>query len=182
MYVVHHNQPVQVSLYWDPESQQDKVIIITTLIGGVSDAEFVLAADGPWTRMAKIEYLWPATCLEMEKMFVKEIASGFLSCHPKKVALKQDLERIRDSIDDISRGSIDITLLIYVQTVSSSIFIQGKREERFAFKLIETRGARYIFNVRILFHFQPFSLGFWVSVPPYRYAPIAVAIFLPSIP
>ena len=47
-------------------------------------------------------------------MFVKEIDSGFLSCHPKKVALKQDLERIRDSINDISRGSIDITL-IYVQ-------------------------------------------------------------------
>ena len=128
-YVVHHNQPVQVSEYRDPETQQEKVIIIAALLGGVSDAEFSLVGDGPGTRLAKIEYSWPATCVEIENIFVKEISQGLPSCHPKIVALKQDLERTRDSIDDIPRGSIDITLPISVQTVSSSISIQGKKNK-----------------------------------------------------
>ena len=41
--------------------------------------------------------------------------------------LKKDLESTRESIEEIPRGSIEITLPISVQTVSSSISITGIR-------------------------------------------------------
>ena len=125
--VVHYNQPVQTSLFRDPTTQQVKVIIVAALIGGVSDVEFSLVGDGPGTRLARIDYRWPQICVNIEAIFSKEIASGLPSCHPKIVELKKDLESTRESIEEIPRGSIEITLPISVQTVSSSISITGIR-------------------------------------------------------
>lgn len=127
--VVHRNQPIQMSVYRDPSTQQEKVIIIAMLVGGVCDATFSLVGSGPGTRLARIDYQWPAIAIDIEKIFSHEIADNLPSCHPKIEALKKDLERTRDSIDEVPKGSIEFTLPISVQTVSTSISITGKKNK-----------------------------------------------------
>ena len=80
--------------------------------------------DGAETRLARIDYFCPSLCVDIETIFEQEIAEVLQSCHPKIVAL--NLEQAGASLEEVPRGSIEITLPISVQTVSSSISIKGK--------------------------------------------------------
>ena len=40
--VVHHNQPVLMSVFQDPGTMEEKVIVIVALPGGTENAEFIL--------------------------------------------------------------------------------------------------------------------------------------------
>ncbi|KAI9550440.1 hypothetical protein GHT06_005717 [Daphnia sinensis] len=115
--IVHGNQPVQMSVYQDPETRNEKLVLIVALIGGVDDAKFSLVGDGPGTRTARIDYSWPVTAVDIEAIFQQEIRNGEIPpCHPLIEALKKDLERSRSSVEEIPRGFMELTLPISVQT------------------------------------------------------------------
>ncbi|KAK4028825.1 hypothetical protein OUZ56_021843 [Daphnia magna] len=127
--IVHGNQPVQISVYQDPVTRREKLVVVVALIGGVGDAKFSLVGDGPGTRTARIDYSWPVTAVDIEAIFQQEIQNGEIpSCHPLIEALKKDLEKSRSSVEEISRG-MELTLPISVQTVANSISITGKRNK-----------------------------------------------------
>lgn len=128
--IVHGNQPVQMSVYQDPVTRCEKLVVVVALIGGVDDAKFSLVGDGPGTRTARIDYSWPVTSVDIEAIFQTEIQSGEIpSCHPLIEALKKDLEKSRSSVDEIPRGFMELTLPISVQTAANSIYVTGKKNK-----------------------------------------------------
>ena len=93
--IVHGNQPVQMSVYQDPVTRREKLIIVVALIRSVDDAKFTLVGDGPGTRTARIDYSWPVTAVDIEAIFQHEITNGDIpSCHSLIEALKKDLEKL----------------------------------------------------------------------------------------
>jgi len=125
--IVHGNQPVQMSVFLNPVTRCEKLVVVVALIGGVVDAKFSLVGDGPGTRTARIDYSWPVTAVDIEAIFQQEIQSENIpSCHPLIEALKTDLQNFRSNVEEIPRGFMELTLPISVQTVDSSISVKGK--------------------------------------------------------
>ena len=57
----HKNQPVLISVFRDPETEEEKVCVVAALPGGVSNVEFSLIGTGPGTNK---NYLFlAANCL-----------------------------------------------------------------------------------------------------------------------
>ena len=54
--VTHENQPVIVTVFKDPISQNDRVLALVTLPSGAKDVQFNLSPDG---RSAIVDYEWP---------------------------------------------------------------------------------------------------------------------------
>lgn len=148
--VVHGNQPVQMSVYRDPETGMEMVIVVAALIGGVTDANFSVVGDGPGTRTVRIDYLWPAMSFDIEGIFAQEINDESLPvCHPKIEALKKDLEKCRSCIDQIPKGSIELTLPIPVQTIVNSVKITGKKtKDGTRFLIAELMGYQNAYMVK----------------------------------
>lgn len=48
-WVVHHNQPVMISVFKDPETLADRVCVVVSLPSGVTDVTFGLIGTGPAT-------------------------------------------------------------------------------------------------------------------------------------
>ncbi|KAI9553673.1 hypothetical protein GHT06_021600 [Daphnia sinensis] len=146
--IVHGNQPVQMSVYQDPETRNEKLVIVVALIGGVDDAKFSLVGDGPGTRTARIDYSWPVTAVDIEAIFQQEIRNGEIpSCHPLIEALKKDLEKSRSSVEEIPRGFMELTLPISVQTVANSISITGeKNKDGTKYLVVILTGYQTVYN------------------------------------
>ncbi|KAK4024314.1 hypothetical protein OUZ56_009697 [Daphnia magna] len=120
--IVHHNQPALVTVYKDPETQQEKVFILISVPGGSTEVEFSLVGNGPGSSTARIKHSWPPVMFDIDSLFAKvsirnEKISQF---HPKIVALKNELENNRDSVDAIPQAVIEIPLPIPVQTAKAS--------------------------------------------------------------
>lgn len=149
-HIVYRNQPVQMSVYRDPATQNEKVVIIALLFGGVADAQFSLVGEGPGTRMARIEFLWPEVAVLHNEIFAQEIKEGeFPSCHPMLEALRKDLERNRKCVDERPNCSVDLTLPISVQTASSSIKIFGKvRKDGTRFLIVQLMAYQSAYTVK----------------------------------
>ncbi|KZS01517.1 Uncharacterized protein APZ42_001802, partial [Daphnia magna] len=72
---------------------------------------FSLVGSGPGSSTARITYSWPKILFEIEAIFKKAITSSELRvCHPKIIALKNELKNNRDSIDSTPKGSMELTL------------------------------------------------------------------------
>ncbi|XP_045025151.1 uncharacterized protein LOC123469870 [Daphnia magna] len=111
--IAHKNQPVLMTVYRDPVTEQEKVCIVVSLPGGASDVEFSLVGSGPGRSTARITYSWPKILFDIEAIFKKAITSSELPvCHPKIIALKNELKNNRDSIDSTPKGSMELTLPI----------------------------------------------------------------------
>ncbi|XP_045023141.1 uncharacterized protein LOC123467161 [Daphnia magna] len=124
--IAHKNQPVLMTVYRDPVTEQEKVCIVVSLPGGASDVEFSLVGSGPGSSTARITYSWPKILFDIETIFKKAITSSELPvCHPKIIALKNELKNNRDLIDSTPKGSMELTLPISVQTATSSISRAG---------------------------------------------------------
>ena len=67
------NQPCLIEVYRDPATQSDKVIIVISLIGGVTEVEFLLLGPGPGTVYARVTYRWPQAAFKIEQLFEKDI-------------------------------------------------------------------------------------------------------------
>jgi hypothetical protein len=52
--VIHHNQPILMSVYKEPVTQQEKFIILCVLPIGATDIRFTLVGSGPGSRLAII--------------------------------------------------------------------------------------------------------------------------------
>jgi len=125
----HHNPPILMPVYRDPDTGKKKVIIVAAMVGGATDVEFSLDGNGPSTRTARITYSWPKLAYDFDALFAREIKLGTVpSCHPKILALKKDLEKHRDSPDEAPKGVMMLTLPIRVQTDLSSISRKDKRD------------------------------------------------------
>ena len=128
--VAHHNQPVLMSVFQDPETMQEKVVVIAALPGGTENAEFTLVGPGPGTRTARIEYNWHKLAFDIEGIFAAKLKLGNMAkFHPMISALNKDLQVTRDHIDDTPRGVIELTLPISVQTAAKSFSHSGKKNK-----------------------------------------------------
>jgi hypothetical protein len=93
---------------------------------GATEVRFTLVCSGPGSRLAIIDYLWP----EIENLFAEEIKQGeFADCHPKIIALKEDLKFTREYLSEAPKGSIELALPIPVQTASNTIKRYGKKRK-----------------------------------------------------
>jgi len=129
----HKNQPVLISVFRDPETEEEKVCVVAALPGGVSDVKFFLIGTGPGTNKARITYSWPPIVFDIEGIFRKEIDSVnpemiIESTHPLISSLKAELRNNRESLDSTPRGEIELTLPIPVQTAASSICRSGGKK------------------------------------------------------
>ncbi|EFX72043.1 hypothetical protein DAPPUDRAFT_111162 [Daphnia pulex] len=124
--VVSKNQPVLMSVYKDPDTEEEKLCVLVTMPGGVSHVKFEVVGTGPGSNVAKVTYDWPPISFDIPAIFKEEIdAKQIPSCHPLILSLKNDLQFHRDSIDSTPRGEIELTLPISVQTATSSIEHKG---------------------------------------------------------
>ena len=129
--IVHHNHPALVTVYKDPATQQEKVFIVISLPGGSGEAEFSLVGNGPGSSTAHIQYDWPPVLFDIDSLFAKvNIGNEKISeFHPKILALKNELQNHRDSVDAIPQTVIEIPLPIPVQTATDSYkFVGGTRK------------------------------------------------------
>lgn len=128
--IVHRNQPVLMAVYQDTPSEIEKVIILVTLPGGVDNVTFSLVGNGLWTSKARITYSWPKILFDIDALFAKDVKEGKLEwCHPKIMALKNELRNNRDSIGDIPVGVMELTLPIPVKTTADSISHRGVKKD-----------------------------------------------------
>ena len=126
-----------MDVYRDPVTQSDKVIVVISLIGGVTDVEFLFLGPGPGTIHARVTYRLPRASFNIEQLFEKEIKANQLhSYHPKIIQLKKSLENCRDSIDETPIGCIDLTLPIPVLTTTNSFSKIGKKNKDGSLTLI----------------------------------------------
>jgi hypothetical protein len=124
--VVSKNQPVLMSVYKDPDTEEEKLCVLVTMPGGVSPVKFEVVGTGPGSNVAKVTYDWPPISFDIPAIFTEEIdAKQIPSCHPLILSLKNDLQFHRDSIDSTPRGEIELTLPISVQTATSTIKHKG---------------------------------------------------------
>ena len=120
--IVHQNQPILMEVYDDPDTQNQKVIIVASLTGGSSEVEFSLVGNGPGTSTARITSGWPKIAFKIEELLENNIKKKKLPIsHLKILALKKGLQNTRDSIDEVPRGVIELNLPISVQTAAYSI-------------------------------------------------------------
>ena len=129
----HKNQPVLISVFRDPETEEEKVCVVAALPGGVSNVEFSLIGTGPGANKARITYSLPPIVFDIEGIFRKEIDSvnpavKLESTHPLILSLKAELRNNRESLDSTPRGEIELTLPIPVQTAASSICRSGGKK------------------------------------------------------
>ncbi len=150
--IVHHNQPALVTVYKDPDTQQEKVFIVMSLPGGSgSESEFSLAGNGPGSSTAIIKYNWPPLMYDIDCMFSKvTIKNEKISpLHPKLIALKNELESNRDSIDAIPQGVIEIPLPIPVQTdIDSYNFVGGRKPDGTTFVVADLKAYQTSYTVK----------------------------------
>jgi hypothetical protein len=69
--IVHHNQPALVTVYKDPDTQQEKVFILISLPGGSTDVEFSLVGNGSGSSTANIRYSCPPVMYNIDSLFAK---------------------------------------------------------------------------------------------------------------
>ena len=63
---VYQNPPVVSTVFRDPDTEEDKVLVVASLHGGASDVEFSLVGSGPGTTAAVITYNWPKLSFDTE--------------------------------------------------------------------------------------------------------------------
>ncbi|KAJ3117945.1 hypothetical protein HK098_006074, partial [Nowakowskiella sp. JEL0407] len=108
------SDPVLTAVYTDPETENERVIVVASLPSGCSGLNFTLSEDG---ETAIISYTWPFAMYNTEYMFEKWLVTRQLeNYHPKIVAILRELEKVRDTIESAPEGSIRVPLPIPVQT------------------------------------------------------------------
>ncbi len=122
------NASVQMSVFKDPQSLHEMLIIVYHLPSGVENASFDLVGDGPGTRTAKIEYDWPTITIDPEEYFDFDITCGTPRCHPKFLSLRDDLRHFRPNVDSVPKAEIEVTLPISVQTTTASRSVRAVRK------------------------------------------------------
>ena len=148
-YIVHQNQPVLMSVFREPDTEIEKLIVVATLPGGATDVEFSLLGSGPGTSLARISYSWPAISFNIDAIFEKQVKAAKLpSCHPKILALKKELHSRRETIDDTPTGVMELTLPISVQTSSDSITRLGGIKGDSLLSIVELKAYQSAYTVK----------------------------------
>lgn len=121
-WVTHHNQPVLMAIYKDPETLAYRICLGVTLPSGVSDIKFSLLGNGPACSTARVSYSWPTLMFNVEGVFFTPLKEKKItSTHPVILALKSELENNRVNTNEKSRSYIELTLPKAVQTKAPTI-------------------------------------------------------------
>ena len=124
--ISHENQPVMTPVFKDPETENEKVIMVAALPGGAKEVEFSLIGTGAGTSYGKITYSWPQIMYDPVALFASSIKKKLLEqYHPKILAVKNDLPNHRISIDAIPRAVMTVKFPIPVITAEDSIIRSG---------------------------------------------------------
>ena len=87
--------------------------------------------------VSSYSYSWSPIGFEIEALFQEEIDSDALpSCHPKILALTEDLKFTRENIGDVPRGAMEFTIPIPVQTAGYTLTRTGVLREDNSLALI----------------------------------------------
>jgi hypothetical protein len=138
-------------VYKDPQTLQEKVFIVISIPGGSGESEFSSAGDGPGSSTAIIKYYWPPVMFDTDSMFEKvSIKNEKVSpLHPKIIALKNELENNRDSVDAIPQAVIEIHLPIPVQTdIDSYNFVGGRTPDGTRFVVADLKAYQTPYSVK----------------------------------
>lgn len=118
-------QPYIVTTYNDPDTMNERVLIVVNLPSGSGNVKFSLNENGT---KAFVKFSWASAMYDPNILFRKFIESKAIThYHPKILAIKSELEKSRKSINEVPHGVIEITLPFQVQTEISSIEKHGVR-------------------------------------------------------
>lgn len=143
---IHHNYPVLVDLFKDPDNQFEKVVLAVLLPSGVQNPRVELSDDG---LTAFVKYAWPKTMYNMEDMFKKQLTTGITIHHPKILCFKNALEKVRKRVDMCPEAVIKVNLPIKVQTAIDSWFKGIHREDGTNIAFAEFKGYIKEYNKKI---------------------------------
>lgn len=115
-YIQHSIYPCICEKYMDPDTEIDRVYVSLNLPGGAECAQLSLNNNGTH---AVVTYNWPKAMYTMDEQF-KTDATVEQKFHPKVIAVKKGLQKVRANIDAAPKGTITIKLPIKVQTHTSS--------------------------------------------------------------
>jgi hypothetical protein len=99
--VVRKNQPVLMSVYKNPDTDEENFVVVVKLHGCVSDVEFSLVGISvSGSNIAKFSYSCPFIAFDIPAIFKKEIETKEISSyHPLILSHKNQLKFHFDSID-----------------------------------------------------------------------------------
>ena len=141
-----------MSVYQDPDSQKERLIIVASLPGGASNVEFTLVGgcSSAGTSTARITYTWPKLAYDIDAIFAKQVLEKKMAAyHPKILALKKNLQDCRDTIDSTPKGVMELSLPIPVQTASDSITIKGgKQDDGTILLIVELMAFQTMYTVK----------------------------------
>lgn len=102
-----------VSVFKDPTTKNEKVMIVVSLFWGAKNLKFEL---GPDNMSVKITFEWPKISFDMEILFKKKDNELEIpNYHPKFTCLEDEIENHRRTIDESPVGTIIVPLPIAVQ-------------------------------------------------------------------
>ena len=79
---------------------------------GATNIRFTLVGNGPGSRPAIIDYMWPPIGFEIKNLFKEEIKE-IPACHPKIMDLMEDLKFTREYVSETPKGSIELALFLF---------------------------------------------------------------------
>ncbi|KAJ3110392.1 hypothetical protein HK098_000580, partial [Nowakowskiella sp. JEL0407] len=139
-------EPILTAVYNDPETLNERVIIVAILPSGCTDVTFTVGDDG---NVAFIHYTWPSVMYNTEEMFEKWLVTRKIECyHPKIVAISQELEKVRDSVEAAPEGVIRVQLPISVQKDTRTFVKNG----------FEKRDGSKVFMVELQAHQKSYAI------------------------
>ena len=165
----HVNQPALITTYKDPLTLCDKLCLVIDLPSGVTDFQLKLPGIGPAASILLVSYLWPELVYKVTGLFDKEIKAGIMTeIQPAITALKLELEKTRSNIQDIPRGSIQITLPVPVQTNSDAmVFKAGMNAKGVTVLVVHLQAFHTDYTAKkheYAVNFETFLLVFFLTV------------------
>lgn len=134
--VTFNNYPALCETYIDPESLNQKVVMVLCLPSGAQNPKVELSDDGA-TAMVKCS--WSKSIYEMEDLFKVPLAAATLNIsHPKIMCLKNGLTKARKPVDVTPDTLIKVDLPIKVQTDPASWMHSGVKREDGTMAIVAT--------------------------------------------
>lgn len=113
LYSTFVQPPVNVSTYTDPETKEEKCIVLALLFGGILKVDFDIVTSDKG-QILRVQYGWPKIMFDAVELFKDDL--NMPNYNPKRIAVEKSLENVRRNIEDIPDGFIDIQLPVLVLT------------------------------------------------------------------
>ena len=118
--------PTIVTKFTCPVTEETKVLVLVTLPSGVTSCTVNLdcvegaSTGNGGTNSIKVTFDWGRFSFQPEDLYHQKIDSGELEAtHPKLLAVKQELKKLRSNVTEAPSSSIHISLPLTVQVTDN---------------------------------------------------------------